>query len=297
MDIDKHCQQPQPSKEWQEGAKLFENLCSEKEKLYKPEFEKVFSALYRIAPEQRDVYNTKFWNIGEELPEKADEKLIKQALQETGFAADEAFCKNFVRYANVTIQGKKLQARQAFLNLSEIKNQLPTQQKTDGWQFVGFHIIASPELHDVINDVWEDDAEQAKGMFANVTDIPLEDMDEDEFDMVEVYNCQATFTKYFAELKRFGIIGAVGTDTFLNKTFKDALLRLLKRLATYIKENTDKQAATKNKITEAIKILDELPHWGLLLQILTLQGLCRWLESVNIDEGDNGIDEAQALYD
>lgn len=282
--------QPQPSEEYKGLQQQFDALCNEMDLLYRTDFEKVFDNLFKIDT-----------TLNKNFPCTENEDEIREAVLQAGFGGDEAFINDFIKYNRLFIEGKQIQKKgleimaQDFTEL--ISQQEKQQSKPDEWQFVGFHIIASPELHDGINEILKDEAEHGKGLFANVTDIPLEDIDEDEFDMVEVYNCQATFTKYLAELKRFSIIGAVGDEAFLNKTFKNTLMRLLRGLATYIKENTDKQAATKNEITDTIKILDELSHWGLFLQILILQGLCRWLESVNINEGDKGFDEAQALYD
>ena len=278
--------EPQPSEDYKALQKQFESICDKMEQLYKPTFEKVFEALYKIDS-----------NLNKNYPCTNNESDIKEAVLQAEFGSDEALCKDFIEYNRLFIEGKKIQMQGLELRAHDFaKVSQQQQEQPEGWQFYPISIIASSELLDIIKDIIKSDAENGKGLFANVTDIPLEDVDEDEFDMVEVYNCQATFTKYFAELKKYAIIGAVGGDVFLNKTFKDALMGLLKALATYIKEHTDQQATSKNEITDTIKILDKLPHWGLFLQILTLQGLCRWLESVNINEGDNGFDEAQSLY-
>ncbi len=179
-----------------------------------------------------------------------------------------------------------------------------TPNAASGWKFItiGFAVVAenageAKEIMDAYDNIIETDAIEGKGLFANITDIPLEDEDEDDFDMVEAYNCQATFTNYFAELKQYGIIGPLGAKAFLNKDMKTLLMASLKHLATFIKDNTDKQNATKNEITNKIGMLDAMPVWGLFLQILILQGLCRWLESVDINEGQRGYDEGCELYD
>ncbi len=278
--------EPQPSGDYKALQKQFESLCDEQEQLPREGFAEVFKVLDSLEE-----------TFTPQHPYTENEAIIDKALEMTGHNTDEAFCKAFKRNNQIMIEGKKIQMQGLGLMVQDFaKVSQQQQEQPDGWQFYPINIIASSELHAGINDIIKSDAENGKGLFANVTDIPLEDVDEDEFDMVEVYNCQATFTKYFAELKKYAIIGAVGGDVFLNKTFKDALMGLLKALATYIKEHTDQQATSKNEITDTIKILDKLPHWGLFLQLLTLQGLCRWLESVNINEGDNGFDEAQSLY-
>lgn len=275
------------TKEFEELTAKFNALCDEQEKLPREGFAKVFEVLDGMEE-----------TFTPQHPYTGNEDIINKALEITGHSNDEVFCEAFKRNNQIMIEGKKIQDRGLeIIAMPECEKMEKGPQSPNEWQFVGVNFIASPELHDDINERMKDMVERGKGLFANVTDIPLEDIDEDEFDMVEVYNCQATFTKYYAELKRFGIIGYVGDEAFLNETSKKILMILLKGLATYTKENTDKQAATKNKITDTIKILDVLPHWGLFLQILILQGLCRWLESVNINEGDKGFDEVQYLYD
>lgn len=278
--------EPQPSEDYKALQKQFESICDKMEQLYKPTFEKVFEALYKIDS-----------NLNKNYPCTNNESDIKEAVLQAEFGSDEALCKDFIEYNRLFIEGKKIQMQGLELRAHDFaKVSQQQQEQPEGWQFYPISIIASSELHDIIKDIIKSDAENGKGLFANVTDIPLEDVDEDEFDMVEGYNCQATFTKYFAELKQYGVIGTAETEAFLCKDFKTLLMALLKHLAAYIKAHTDQQAATKNKIADTIKELDKLPLWGLFLQILTLQGLCRWLESVNIDEGDCGFDEAQSLY-
>ena len=278
--------EPQPSEDYKALQKQFESICDKMEQLYKPTFEKVFEALSKIDSD-----------LNRNYPCTNNESDIKEAVLQAGFGNDEALCKDFIEYNRLFIEGKKIQMQGLELRAHDFaKVSQQQQEQPEGWQFYPISIIASSELHDIIKDIIKSDAENGKGLFANVTDIPLEDVDEDEFDMVEVYNCQATFTKYFAELKQHGVIGTAETEAFLCKDFKTLLMVLLKHLAANIKAHTDQQAVTKNEIADTIKELDKLPLWGLFLQILTLQGLCRLLESVNINEGDNGFDEAQSLY-
>lgn len=73
------------------------------------------------------------------------------------------------------------------------------------------------------------------------------------------------------------------------------LFAFLKEATTYINENTEKPQAIKNEIVRKVKQLDDVSIWGLFFQILFLQGLCRWLEGVNINEGDNGYNEAMKI--
>lgn len=172
------------------------------------------------------------------------------------------------------------------------------QRVSEKWRFKQISIICPQELQESVTQVMEAQAIQGKGLFKNRTDIPFEDITEDEFDMVEMYDCKGTFTLYFEELKRYQVMGRNSEDkAFLSPSFKSVLLTLLKDSATFIRDNTNKQANTKNHITHVLQELDNIPIWGLLFQVLLLQGLCKWLESVNINKGDYGYTETQALYD
>lgn len=285
--------QPQPSEQWQALKAEFASLCEEQDRLYKPDFENVFSALFEIDSEQENIYNTNWCDMAEALPSKADKDTLQMALTKTGFANDKNFCKAFIGYCNATLQGKNVQRQMAALNLSEVMSQHP-QQRGDGWQFASISIIAPQAMHNVINAQMQDDAMEGKGLFENVTTTPVEDESEDECLMIEVYNCKASLVPFLDDIKRFGIIGK--DNPLLKDTFKRLLLETVKACAIYAKEHTDTPAKTKNYVTQTLKEFDNIPVWGLLFQILTLQGLCRWIESVHINEGDNGFNEAQSFY-
>jgi hypothetical protein len=110
--------------------------------------------------------------------------------------------------------------------------------------------------------------------------------------MIEAFGLKCSFMHFLDELRSFGVVG-----DFFNRDFTRLLFAYLKKEAEFIKENTDTPAKVKNHIISTLKNFDGIPVWGLFFQILILQGLCRWLEGVNINEGDNGYDEAQSLYD
>lgn len=164
--------------------------------------------------------------------------------------------------------------------------------KANEWQFCPYMIIASEPFMQFIDGSMEADAKNGKGLFSNVTNIPKEDEFEDEFLMINAFSLQCSFVPFVDELKQYNVIGG-----FMNDEFKKCLLVVLKKEATFIKDNTDAPAKVKNHITNTIKKFDKIPIWGLFFQILTLQGLCRWLEEININESDNGYKEVQSLYD
>lgn len=72
-------------------------------------------------------------------------------------------------------------------------------------------------------------------------------------------------------------------------------MKAIKGLIYFIRDNTDKPNRIRNHISKILKGLDDIPAFGLLLQILLLQGLIKWFENVNLKEGDNGYNEASNL--
>ena len=96
----KDSNQQQPSQQWQGLQAKFEALCDEQERIYNPQFEAIFAALFDIDEGQRAVYNTSGWNMGQPLPDKADEALITQAINKAGYAKKKAIAEGFLRYAN-----------------------------------------------------------------------------------------------------------------------------------------------------------------------------------------------------
>ena len=282
-------------------AAKFESLCDEQEALYKPEFEEVFKVLFGLDSGSKDIISTKGWNMVNPIPD-IDKALLDEALNKAGYGANEAFCKAFIRYVEITIAGKRLQ-RKTVLNKAEritqgweAQSKEPDQQES-GWRFVHTGIYVPECAKDVVRNQLEADALSGKGLYENITGVPLEDEEEDDFMMVEVYGCKASILPYLDELKKFGVIARKDNYGLISGEVKKLFLGYLKELITYIKDNTDKPMKVRNVITGAITGLDDLPVWGLILQILTLQGLCRWLESININKGDSGFDEVQSLWD
>lgn len=275
----------------------FEALCNEQEKLYKPEFEVIFKALYSIDEGQKEIYKTNCWNMEITLPDTPDTDKIKQAISKAGFGADEALYNEFTNYAQIVLDGKKIMQGKTSIMANGAMEKREKAVNLNEWRFIPISIIApKPIINDVVNPLIEADAKAGKGLFANVTDIETEDEEEDALLMVKIYNCEASLTHYWDELKQFGVIGKGKGNAFFNYDFRTLLLKTLNVLATFISHNTDKPAQIKNHITNKIKVFDDMPIWGLFFQILILQGLCRWLEVVNINEGDNSINDVQSLY-
>lgn len=275
--------------QWEANKAEFERLCTELEGLYIPEFERVFTALYEIAPGQREVYNTHGWDMGAALPEAIDTDTLNRALSVTG-VSDEVR-RDFIRYAEIVLQGKRLIQQNALLNIEIEMTDRPQEKQPEGWRFYPINIIASPDLHNIIAEVIQQDAQKGEGLFTNITEIAeLPDEALDEWLGVEVYNVWSNLQPYKGELCRYGVTGQT-----LGKEFTRYLFAYLKEIADHIKTNTDKPEAVKKHIFEAVEKLDGIKVWGLIFQILTLQGLLSLLENCTLKEGENGYNEVQEL--
>lgn len=263
----------------------------------------------RLCDEQEAIDNTGFGEVFEYLNETLlhgkphpvlypftdDEALIKQALKHTGHGKDEAFCERFMKSYKLFVEGKAIQAK----GMEVIASVTPKSQKqVGGWCFVPISILhpkEAPELRGAIESTLERDAQAGTGLFANVTKIEKEDEALDELLCVEAYNCKHSFTKYLAALKQFNVVGNDGA--FLKQDFTQYIFILLKQCADIIKDNTDRPQRVKNSLNDVIAKLDNIPIWGLFIQILVLQGLCQMLESIDINEGQSGYDEVRDLHD
>lgn len=263
----------------------FDRLCDEQEKIDSTGFGEVFKCLNEVV--------LKGANRSVLFPFTEDVKAIQKALELTGHSKDEAFCERFMRHYRLFVEGKDLQARGLQIKASCLPQ---SGKQAGGWYFVPISIFVPQEAKDIqaaVNDILEKDAKEGKGLFANVTQIEKEDEALDEFLCVEAYNCKHSFTKYLAELKQHKVVGKEGA--FLNPDFTRCLFATLKTCADIIKDNTDSPNNVKNKLNDVIATFDNIPIWGLFFQILVLQGLCQMLVSLDINEGDNGFDEAQDL--
>lgn len=263
----------------------FDRLCDEQEKIDSTGFDEVYMCLNEVV--------LKGANRSVLFPFTEDVKAIQKALELTGHSKDEAFCERFMRHYRLFVEGKDLQARGLQIKASCLPQ---SGKQAGGWYFVPISIFVPQEAKDIqaaVNDILEKDAKEGKGLFANVTQIEKEDEALDEFLCVEAYNCKHSFTKYLAELKQHKVVGKEGA--FLNPDFTRCLFATLKTCADIIKDNTDSPNNVKNKLNDVIATFDNIPIWGLFFQILVLQGLCQMLVSLDINEGDNGFDEAQDL--
>lgn len=258
-------------------------------------FNAIFAKIWELEPRAEGTNN----------PFALNKDITKQAIKTVGYNLNSEIAraffqheKDYYEFYNLDAKGLELGFKIAALTSEENAHKEETTPTQDNeWLFVPIRIVAPQQIQDeIINPLIQADTLKGEGLFANNTDIPLEDEDEDDFLMIEAYDCKASLYGYWQELKDNGIIGIGKVNAFFPYQFRQCLLHLLKELATFIKDNTNKPSKAKNKVTKTLKSLDKIPVWGLFFQILLLQGLCRWLESVDINEEDKGYKEAQLMY-
>lgn len=270
------------NKTLQELQSRFEALCDEQEQLPREGFAKVFEVLDEL--EETFTY---------QHPYTENEDNINKALELTGHSTDEAFCKAFKRNNQIMIEGKEIQAKGleifAIQQCEKIKEK---PHNLNEWQFVPIRIFAPKELmNNVINPRLETDAKEGKGLYGNITDIPEEKESLDEWFDIEAYGVKCSLEPLYRDLQNYGVVDSV----LENDTIKDYYLKAIKGLIYFIRDNTDKPNRIRNHISKILKGLDDIPAFGLLLQILLLQGLIKWFENVNLKEDDNGYNEASNL--
>lgn len=160
-----------------------------------------------------------------------------------------------------------------------------TQDKKEekGWQFLNIGIAAPAPMmqffQDAVQSTFEKELENADGIFSSKVEIPLEDESLDEFLCVEVYGLHGSFSTFLKELREYKV-----DEVTFGKDWTRAIFMMLKVARDYIKDNTDKPQAIKNKIISILKVSENTPILGLMSQITTLWGLVRMLECSAIDE-------------
>ena len=226
-------------------------------------------------------------------PYTENEDIINKALEITGHSSDEAFCRAFKRNNQIMIEGKNIQAKGLEIYAMQQHEKIKEEpKKPNEWQFVPIRIIASKEIVDnVINPILETDAKEGKGLYGNITDIPEEDESLDEWFDIEAYGIKCSLEPLYRDLQNYGVVDSV----LGNDTIREYYLQVIKSLIYFIRDNTDKPNKIRNHISKTLKELDDIPAFGLLLQILLLQGLIKWFENVDLKKGDNGYNEACSL--
>jgi len=261
----------------------FDALCDEQEQLPRDGFAKVFEVLDSLEED-----------FTPQHPYTENEDNINKALELTGHGTDEAFCKAFKRNNQIMIEGKKMQRLGLEIALQQGKFAKPQQElPPDEWIFLTPSIFISQELTPILDEVWEKELCKADGIFSSYSDIPKENEDDDKFLMIEAYGMKCNGLQiYYRDLQSYGVISEI-----LNKPiFKKVLLISLTNICTFIKDNTDKPNKIRNHIRGQIKWFDSIPAWGLLFQILILQGIISWFENISLEKEDKGYKDAELLF-
>lgn len=270
-------------KELEELTTKFNALCDEQEKLPREGFAKVFEVLDGMEE-----------TFTPQHPYTENEDIINKALEITGHSNDKAFCEAFKRNNQIMIEGKKIQAKGLeIIAMLECEKMREEPKSPNEWQFVPIRIFAPKEIMDnVINPIMEKDAKEGKGLYGNNTDIPEEDESLDDwFFEVEAYGIKCNLEPIYRELQIFGVLDSILKSENIRKYY----LQTFKGLVCFIRDNTDKPNKIRNTIATTLKSLDEIPAFGLLLQILLLQSLFKWLDEISLKEGDNGYKSACLL--
>ena len=248
-------------KELEELTTKFNALCDEQEKLPREGFAKVFEVLDGMEE-----------TFTPQHPYTENEDIINKALEITGHSNDKAFCEAFKRNNQIMIEGKKIQAKGLeIIAMLECEKMREEPKSPNEWQFVPIRIFAPKEIMDnVINPIMEKDAKEGKGLYGNNTDIPEEDESLDDwFFEVEAYGIKCNLEPIYRELQIFGVLDSILKSENIRKYY----LQTFKGLVCFIRDNTDKPNKIRNTIATTLKRLDEIPAFGLLLQILLLQSL------------------------
>lgn len=269
-------------KELEELTAKFNALCDEQEKLPREGFAKVFEVLDGMEE-----------TFTPQHPYTENEDIINKALEITGHSNDEAFCEAFKRNNQIIIEGKKIQAKGLeIMAILECEKMREEPKSPNEWQFVPIRIFAPKEIMDnVINPIMERDAKEGKGLYGNITDIPEENENLDEWFDIEAYGIKCSLEPLYRDLQNYGIIDSV----LKNNTIREFYLKTIKSLIYFIRDNTNRPNKIRNHISKTLKGLDDIPAFGLLLQILLLQGLIKWFDDVDLKESDKGYNEACTL--
>jgi len=276
-----------------ELQKQYKELDEKAGKYNCPEFDKVYEIIGELVKGRNDVGDK-----GDLDYPLVTGEVIDEALSKSGFANNKTFVSDFKKYREIEEKARELQRLMiecpdhplVELKINK-KEKLKEKLNTDEWLFYPISIYTPKEMMSIIDNILEKDAKAGKGLYSNITDISEEDESLDEWFDVEAYGVKCSLEPLYRDLQSYGVI-----DTVLkNDKIKEYYLKAIKNLVNFIRDNTDKPNRIRNHISNTIKGLDDIPAFGLLLQILLLQGLIKWFEGVDLKESDNGYNEACAL--
>lgn len=259
--------------------------------LYQPEFNEALESIYETG-ENKSIYDLNQWNIYVPIPDGIDNS-IEEILLSSQLSDEQK--KQFRQYL-----GSVLSYKRYFHCYTDIQHKLGVltraqEKRPDMWQFVPFRFVTmaselAKPLNEFVNDSLKNDAEKGIGFFENKTIENRLDEDIDDFLDVEAYDLTCSFEPFYKELHKYNV------DSLLGKEALTLLFKTLKTLSTSLKANTSRPNFASNRILDAITEFDKLPLWGIIFQILILQGMCRLLECCTLTEKDKGFAESTSLY-
>jgi hypothetical protein len=141
------------------------------------------------------------------MPEKYRPGVCWVQIQLTNLVRVEVFKRN----NQIIIEGKETQEK-ILIKIAKSALQKP-EPAADEWQFYPIRIIAPQPLMEEITDKIKTDAIAGKGLFENITDIPEDDEELDEYLMIDAFGLKCSFVPFLDELKRFSV------DKFISKDF------------------------------------------------------------------------------
>lgn len=274
---------------YSELAKKYKELGKEAGKYNKPEYDEVYKLISELVKGRRDVGDN-----GDLAFPLVTGDIIDEALNKTGYSRNKAFVSDFKKYREIEQEAREVQLQGLLLSDSPIGKALQAQLKeepnTDSWQFRSIKIVVPISMQKIMDNLLERDLKDGKGLYKNITEIPIEDEDEDDFLLIEAYGIKCSLEPYYRELQRYEVTNIA---LLSEKKPRGIFLSILKMLVMFIKDNTAAPNKVRNKITDTLKVLDKVPVIGLIWQILLLQGLSRWIKDAHIE---SGLNEAQELY-
>ena len=249
------------------------------------EFDKVYKIIAELTKGRNDVGD----NGNFALP-LVTGSIIDEALKKAGYAGNRKIVQDFKKYREIEQKARDIQFQLIKLDFKELPKPKIIPNK---WNFYPIAIYVSQQFMPTMDKVLNDDLKNNRGVFSNVTEFKEEDEFEDKFLMIKAFNMECSLAPFLDELKAYNVVGVNG---LLHNKFKYLLFSLLKFEATFIKDNPTRPARIKNHINKTLKKLDLFPGWSIIFQILTIQGLCKWLQSIKFAEGDSAINDIQSLY-
>ena len=137
------------------------------------------------------------------------------------------------------------------------------------------------------------DAELSKngGIFSSHFEAKLEDTDLDALLCIDVYGMKCSFQPFFSDLKNYGIVDLFGQE------FTKCLLSILCEIGNYMKANTDKPQAVKNKIISMLDACGDVPIVSAVMQISILRGVEMFLQECLDSLDGYGVAEVRNMLD